>query len=59
MRLCQRALNDISTRHGMGLYCVSGHAGLGGNEIVDKLARNGSGQRFVGPEPFLGGLQAE
>ena len=24
------------------------------NEIADKLARSGSGQRFVGPEPFLG-----
>jgi hypothetical protein len=25
-----------------------------GNEIADKLARNGSGQRFIGPEPVLG-----
>ena len=25
-----------------------------GNEIADKLARSGSVQRFVGPEPFLG-----
>jgi len=25
-----------------------------GNEIADKLARSGSGQQFIGPEPFLG-----
>ena len=25
-----------------------------GNEIANKLARSGSAQRFIGPEPFLG-----
>ena len=38
----------------MGLYWVPGHAGVRGNEITDRLARSGSGQRFIGPEPFLG-----
>jgi len=38
----------------VGLYWVPGHAGVRGNEIADKLARDGSVQRFVGPEPFLG-----
>jgi hypothetical protein len=33
---------------------VPGHAGVKGNEIADRLARSGSGQRFTGPEPFLG-----
>jgi hypothetical protein len=33
---------------------VPGHAGVRGNEIVDKLARDSSVKRFVGPEPFLG-----
>ena len=28
-------------------------AGIRGNEIADKLARDGYVQRFVGPEPFL------
>ena len=51
---CQQALNDISTRHAEGLYCVPGHAAVRGNEIADKLARSGSVQRFVGPELFLG-----
>jgi ribonuclease HI len=50
---CQKALNNISTRHTVGLYWVPGHAGVRGNEIADRLARDGSVQRFVGPEPFL------
>ena len=29
-----------------------------GNEIAVRLARSGSAQRFVGPEPSFGGLQA-
>jgi hypothetical protein len=54
VRQCQQALNDISTRHAVGLYCVPGHAGVRGNEIAGRLARSGSVQRFVGPESFLG-----
>jgi len=54
VRQCQKALNDISTRHAVGLYWVPGLAGVRGNEIADKLARDSSVQWFVGPEPFLG-----
>jgi len=54
VRQCQKALNDTSTRHTVGLYWVPGHAGVRGNEIADKLARVGSVQKFVGPELFLG-----
>jgi len=36
------------------LYWVPGHAGVTGNETADRLARSGSGQQFIGPEPFLG-----
>jgi ribonuclease HI len=56
VRQCQQALNDISTPPTVGLYWVPGHARMRGNEIADRLARGGSGQRFVGPEPFLRGL---
>jgi ribonuclease HI len=51
---CQRALNDISARHVVGLYWVPGHAGVRGNEIADRLTRDGSGRGFLGPEPVLG-----
>ena len=51
---CQKALNDISSRHAVGLFWVPGHAGIRGNEIADGLARGGSALRFLGPEPALG-----
>jgi len=54
VRQCQKVLNDISARHTVGLYWVSGHAGVRGNEIADKLTKDGSVQKLVGPEPFLG-----
>jgi hypothetical protein len=50
---CQRALNDISSRHIVGLYWVPGHARIGGNEIADELEREGSALTFLGPEPAL------
>jgi hypothetical protein len=51
---CQKALNDISARHVVGLYWVPGHAGVRGNGIGYELARGGSGLGFLGPEPALG-----
>ena len=48
---CQKAFNDISTRHAVELYRVPEHAGIRGNEIADKLAN--SVQMFFGPEPAL------
>jgi len=54
VRECQKALNDISTRHAVGLCWVPEHAGVRGNEITNKLTRDSSVQWFVGPEPFLG-----
>jgi hypothetical protein len=50
---CQKALNDISTRHAVGLFSVLEHTGVQGNEIADELARDGSALKFVGPEPAL------
>ena len=31
VRQCQKALNDVSTRHVVGLYWIPGHAGVRGN----------------------------
>ena len=41
-------------RHIVGLYWVPGLAGVRGNEIADKFARDGSVPKFVGHEPSLG-----
>ena len=45
---------SLSTQHAVGLYRVPGHAGVRGNEMADRHARDGSVQWCVGPEPFLG-----
>ena len=50
----QKALNDISAWHAVGLYWVPGHAEVRGNEIADELARGGSVLGFLGPQPALG-----
>jgi len=54
VRQCQEESNNMSIRHTVGLYWVPGHAGVRENEIANKLARGGSVEQFVGPEPFLG-----
>jgi RNase H. len=54
VRRCQKALNVISTRHTAGLYWVPRHAGIRGNEIADRVARDCSVQKFVGTKPPLG-----
>ena len=41
-------------RHIVGLYWVPEHTGVRGNEIADKLARDGFVQKFAGDEPSLG-----
>jgi hypothetical protein len=44
----------LSTWYTVGLPRASGHAGVRGNAIADKLARGVSIQKFVGPEPSQG-----
>ena len=50
VRQCQKALNNISAQHVVGLFWVPGQAGVRGNEITDELTRDSSVIRFVGPE---------
>jgi len=42
-----------------GLYWVPGHAGVRGNESPTSLQGMVPVQKFVRPEPFLGGLKEE
>ena len=58
VQLCQKALNDASTRHTVGLYWVPGHAGVWGNKIADKLARGSSEvcRTWAIHRGFLGGI---
>jgi hypothetical protein len=56
---CQRALDDISTRHAVGLYWVPGHAGVRGNEIADELTWDGLAMGFLGPYPALGVMRRD
>jgi hypothetical protein len=51
---CQKALNNVSDLHAVGLYWVPGHAGVRGDETANRLARCGSTSRFVRPEPAFG-----
>ena len=39
---CQRALNDLGTSNKLTIIWVPGHAGHEGNEMADKLAKEGS-----------------
>jgi hypothetical protein len=49
-----KGVEDISTLHAVGLYWVTGHAGVQGNKITYKLARGGSALKFVGRKLALG-----
>jgi hypothetical protein len=44
----------IIFRSGVARVVCVRHCTVRGHEISDKLAKDGSVQRFVGPEPFLG-----
>jgi ribonuclease HI len=56
LQQCQKALNDISIQHSVGLFWVQGHTGVRWNEIAEGLARETTVRQFVGPEPALGSL---
>lgn len=51
---CIKALNKVASRYKITLMWVPGHRGIEGNERADKLAKQGSETKFIGPEPYCG-----
>jgi ribonuclease HI len=49
-----QALNKLGRHNKVHLIWIPGHEGFIGNERADELARRGSTNCFVGPEPFVG-----
>jgi hypothetical protein len=49
-----QALNKLGKYNKVQLVWIPGHEGFIGNEKADELARRGSTNYFVGPEPFMG-----
>jgi ribonuclease HI len=54
VRDCKAALSNLARRNQVTLTWIPGHMGHKGNERADELARLGSANQFVGPEPVLG-----
>jgi hypothetical protein len=50
---CVEALNTLGKQMTVTLRWVKAHVGTRGNEIADKLAKEGSAQPWMGPEPCL------
>ena len=50
---CWSSLQALSYSNRVCLSWVPGHCDIAGNEMADKLARNGSAATFCGPEPAL------
>ena len=50
---CLTILNRLSIGNSVTLRWVPGHSGITGNELADSLARKGSFQPLLGPEPCL------
>ena len=51
---CKDRLRSITRWNKVNLIWVPGHCGIEGNEIADELARTGSSECPIGPEPFIG-----
>ena len=51
---CKSTLQDLGRYNRVYLTWVPGHSKVLGNEQADELARKGSAQSFLGPEPAVG-----
>lgn len=53
VRHCRESLNKIGDINHVSILWTPGHQGIQGNEMADKLAKQGAEAQFTGPEPFL------
>jgi ribonuclease HI len=51
---CHQTLVKLAEHNRFQLVWVPRHMGINGNEITDKLARQGSSHPIIGPEPVRG-----
>lgn len=51
---CRNVLNAVARQNRVNLVWVPGHSDVPGNEEADRLARRGSADSAVGPEPVIG-----
>ena len=47
------SLNILGSNNKVSIHWIPGHEGVPGNERADELARQGSSERPIGPEPFV------
>lgn len=50
---CLKDVNKISETNEVHILWVLGHHGIEGNEEADAMAKKGSNNPFLGPEPML------
>ena len=50
---CKKLLPKVAKRCALMILWVPGHSGIDGNEKTDELARAGSDNKFIGPEPAI------
>ena len=48
-----KSLNQLGSSHHVEITWIPGHSNYKGNELADKLAREGSSVAPIGPEPFM------
>ena len=50
---CRQSMVKLAEHNSIQLVWMPGHMGIDGNEITDKLARQGSSHPLIGPKPVL------